>query len=208
MTAIATLILAAGGSTRMRGRDKLLEEIDNIPLLARICGTALSTGQDCYVTLPNPEHPRSELLRTHCPKVTPVYVANAKDGMGMSIRGGVMGLSRDFDAVMIVPADMPELSAADLAQVIAAASDKPDKIIRATAADGRFGHPVVFPNRYFADLIQLRWDQGARAILQRAQKQGEHIIPVPLPNEHALTDLDTPEAWAAWRASQTSTEID
>lgn len=40
MTAIATLILAAGRASRMRGRDKLLESVDGTPLLARICAAA------------------------------------------------------------------------------------------------------------------------------------------------------------------------
>ena len=41
------LIPAAGGSTRMRGRDKLLEDVGGTPLLARQVRVALSTGCVC-----------------------------------------------------------------------------------------------------------------------------------------------------------------
>ncbi|AHD09752.1 nucleotidyltransferase family protein [Phaeobacter gallaeciensis] len=205
MTAIAILILAAGAARRMRGRDKLLEQINGRPLLAQICAAAISTGQEVHVTLPSPDHPRAEVLRDHCKDATPVYVPDAAEGMAASIRAGVGALSRDYDAVMIMPADMPELTAKDLMQVLARIRTSPDQILRATGADGTFGHPVVFPRRYFTALSQLTGDQGARAILKAAQHQGEVICPVPLPASHALTDLDTPEAWAAWRQAQKST---
>jgi CTP:molybdopterin cytidylyltransferase MocA len=45
-----------------------------------------------------------------------------------------------------------------------------------------------------AKLLALEGDEGARGIL----RDGE-IHPVPLPGQRALTDLDTPEEWEAWR---------
>ncbi|ATG43247.1 putative MobA-related protein [Phaeobacter piscinae] len=208
MTAIAALILAAGRSSRMRGRDKLLEPVDGIPLLARICVAAAQSTAMTYVTLPTPDHPRAAVIRDHCQGARPVYVPDAEEGMAASIRAGIGALSRAYDAVMILPADMPELTAKDLARVVAQASSTPDQILRATGADGTFGHPVVFPRRHFTALSQLTGDQGARAILKAAQHQGEIIRPVPLPASHALTDLDTPEAWAAWRQARKSTSTE
>ncbi|MDA9160262.1 nucleotidyltransferase family protein, partial [Rhodobacteraceae bacterium] len=35
MSCVAVLIPAAGAARRMRGRDKLLEQIDGVPLLAQ-----------------------------------------------------------------------------------------------------------------------------------------------------------------------------
>ncbi|AFO91116.1 nucleotidyltransferase family protein [Phaeobacter inhibens] len=204
MTAIATLILAAGRASRMRGRDKLLESVDGTPLLARICAAAKHSAETTYVTLPTPDHPRAAVIRDHCQGARPVYVSDADEGMAASIRAGIGALSRAYDAVMILPADMPELTASDLAQVVAQSNSTPDQILRATSVDGTFGHPVVFPRRYFAALSQLTGDQGARAILREAQHQGAVICPVPLPDQHALTDLDTPEAWAAWRQARKS----
>ena len=69
-------------------------------------------------------------------------------------------------------------------------------VIRASTADGRAGHPVIFPARLWPDLVRLQGDQGARDMLK-----SEAVQLCPLPGQHALTDLDTPEAWAAWRAA-------
>ena len=52
----AILILAAGSSSRMRGGDKLLEEVAGMPLLARITRAALDTGLPVTVALP-PDRP-------------------------------------------------------------------------------------------------------------------------------------------------------
>jgi molybdenum cofactor cytidylyltransferase len=43
----------------------------------------------------------------------------------------------------------------------------------------------------------LTGDTGAREVLKR---HSDRVHLVPLKGDRALTDLDTPEDWAAWRA--------
>ena len=63
-----TLILSAGYSTRMRGADKLLENIDGITQLYRIAKAAAENG-DTYITLPFRNHPREEVRVPVCLRV-------------------------------------------------------------------------------------------------------------------------------------------
>ena len=56
-----------------------------------------------------------------------------------------------------------------------------------------------FPQDLLRELLELRGDEGARQVIVR-HRHRLHLV--PLPAEHALTDLDTPQAWAAWRAQQ------
>jgi len=58
---------------------------------------------------------------------------------------------------------------------------------------------VLFGRRFFEPLGALRGDRGAREILAEAR---EFVVEVPTGGQRALTDLDTPEAWAAWRAGR------
>lgn len=189
------LILAAGGSTRMgTGRDKLSEQVEGIPLLRRVAEQALATSLQVFACLPDLTHPRFALL----PKgVIAIPVPQAAEGMGASLRTGITALPADITAVMILPADMPELTTEDLQTVLAA--HKADHITRATTASGTPGHPVIFPRHLFTALQGLRGDTGARSVL-KANRSLVNLV--PLPAEHALTDLDTPEAWTAWRARQ------
>ena len=91
---------------------------------------------------------------------------------------------------------MPDLTAADLAQLIDAFNETPEQILRGSA-NGMPGHPVILPIHLMPELMQLTGDEGARSVLQR---HAALIRLIALPDQHALTDLDTPEDWARWRA--------
>lgn len=190
MTVIAILLLAAGASSRMQGRDKLMEDVDGQPLLSQVCRRAALTGLPVFVTVPGTAHPRAAAIGT----ATPVPVPDADEGMAASIRRGVAALPEGCGGVMILPADMPEVETQDMLHLAAHFHGAESPIVRASAEDGTPGHPVLFPSRCFAALQALSGDQGARSLLKQ-----ETVQMVALPGRHALTDLDTPEDWAAWR---------
>ena len=50
---LSILILAAGQSRRMRGRDKHLELVDNIPCTELIARQAIATGLDVRIVVPD-----------------------------------------------------------------------------------------------------------------------------------------------------------
>ena len=175
----------------MRGGDKLMEVVAGAPLIATMAGRA-STIAPVYTTVPDTTHPRAEALPTG---INTIPVPDAAEGMAASIRAGCAALPEGVTGVMIVPADMPDLTSADLRTLSNAWRSDPDHIHRATAADGTPGHPVIFPGDLIADLRKLAGDTGARSLLKT--KPVRHVA---LPDRHALTDLDTPEDWATWRA--------
>lgn len=191
MRHLAILLLAAGSSSRMAPQDKLLEKVEGEPLLALMCRRAALTGLPCYVTLPDVNHPRVKWIGS----ATAIYVPDASEGMAASIRAGISALPDHIQAVMILPTDMPEIESQDLQHLAAHYHDIDCPILRASAADGTPGHPVLFPRRYFNALCALSGDVGARAVLAN-----EPVRLVALPGQRAITDLDTPEAWANWRA--------
>lgn len=191
---LTILIPAAGAARRMRGGDKLMELVDHEPLLRRQARLARSVCATVIVTLRQDDPARRQALTGL--DVTLLPVPQAAEGMAASLRAGA-ALAKG--AVMILPADMPELDAADLTLLIAAFDQQPDALLRGASADGRPGHPVIFPADLRAQLLDLHGDEGARGLLIRHAAR-LHLI--ALPGQHALTDLDTPEAWAAWRAGR------
>ena len=193
MSNIAILLLAAGASSRMKGRDKLMERVHGMPLLNLICRRAAQTGLPCYVTVPTLDHPR--VSATGTARVVPV--PDASEGMSASIRAGVRALEENIEAVMILPCDMPELQTEDFLSLANRFRGAASPVLRATASDGTPGHPVLFPRRCFTALSHITGDQGARGVLRN-----ENLQLVALPELRAVTDLDTPEAWAQWRARQ------
>lgn len=200
MQKIAIVIPAAGASRRMRGQDKLLQDVGGLPLLRRQAQVALATGAHVVVTLPDHAHPRAGALQG-----LPVQIVAVPDsdlGMSASLRRGIGMLPPGFEAAMILPADMPELTTLDLQAVMQGFANQAQATLQqATSADGTPGHPVLFPADCFMALMSVSGDQGARQVLRENKHRVRHVA---LPEEHALIDLDTPEAWAHWRAKNTA----
>jgi CTP:molybdopterin cytidylyltransferase MocA len=189
MTDLTILIPAAGASSRMRGQDKLLQLIADEPILRRQARMALSLAP-VIVTLRDPDPERRAALDRLMVRV--LAIPDAALGMSASFRA----VADIQSAVMVLPADMPDLTGADLASMITAFRAAPDHILRGSS-NGTPGHPVVWPSALVPGFAQLHGDKGARALLRQ-----NPVRLHPLPDANALTDLDTPEDWAAWRARQ------
>ncbi|MEQ6203789.1 nucleotidyltransferase family protein [Sulfitobacter sp. HNIBRBA2951] len=197
---IAVVILAAGASTRMRGRDKLLEEIDGVPLLRRQVLRAVATGAPVFVAVPPAPHARHDAIADI--DATLVPVSDAADGMNASLSAGVSALPDGTKAAMIVLADMPDLTTDDMKTILQAVDFKSDVLIwRSVTQAGAQGHPIIFRSDLFDHLTALRGDAGGREVVRAHMARTQAIA---LPDDHARTDLDTPEAWAAWRAKRAS----
>lgn len=197
MVDIAIVIPAAGASSRMGGRDKLLMEVDGEPILKRCVTMAKATGARVIVTLPasGPMLParRTALTGTG---IRPVEISDYHDGMSASLRAGVRE-AHQVEGMMVLLPDMPALTPEDLRTVIAAFVEDPGHPVRAVGEFGKPGHPVIFPSRLFQEISVLTGDIGAHRVLD-----GEKIRRVTLPDAHATIDLDTPEDWAAWKNRQ------
>lgn len=189
------LLLAAGSSSRMRGGDKLLEDVGGEPMLARSARAAADTGLE-VIALLRPDRPEREQALAGIP-VRRVMVPDAGDGMSASLRAGVAASPPDAPVAVLL-ADMPEIGAADILRLVAAfEAAGGTRIVRAATADGRPGQPVIFPARLRDALLDLSGDTGGRDILRQ-----EDPLLVSLPDNRAVTDLDTPEDFAAWRRSR------
>lgn len=194
---IGAVVLAAGASARMGGRDKLIEDAGGMPLLTRVLSAVGRSAIDETVVVLRPDDAaRTEALADSGARI--VRNSRAAEGMGTSIAAGVRALSPGLDGALIVMGDMPEIGPADIDRLTAAFDAAEDReIIRARTEDGRPGHPILFGRRFFEALRMLDGDIGARALVA---EHPEFLVEVPLPGLAALTDLDTPEDWRRWRA--------
>jgi len=197
MSEAALLLFAAGASRRMEGRDKLLEEVDGAPLIRRQALAALETGAWVGVLLPPDRPERAAALEGLA--LSQVVVARAAEGMGASFRAGMEALPPGTPACVMMLADMPEITGADVSRLIDAWRRDPARAHRLTGPRDEPGQPVIFPSRLFPALARLEGDTGGRDVLRR-----EAVGLVPCPDERALVDLDTPEDWARWRARRGS----
>ena len=182
------VIPAAGQSTRMRGRDKLLEPIRGVPLIRRQAQAAAGAGADVLVLLPEDNTPRREALIGLRIGIEPV--ADAWKGLSATLRHGAVRAG-DRPLAILLP-DVPGVTSTEIRAVLDAFDG--EHVTRATDPDGRPGTPIVFPVRRLPSFALLTGDDGARALLI-----DEDVTTVPFSDDRATRDLDTPEAWARWR---------
>ena len=199
MKDLPILLLAAGQSRRMRGRDKLMEDVDGAPLLRRMAQRACAAGiGPVIVALPPAPHSRHTALDGL--PVVPVAVPDAADGLSASLKRALAAVPETAEAVMILLADLPEILTDDIRMIFQSIDTTGNTLIwRGATEEGRPGHPVVLSRALFPDLAALSGDAGAQAVIRR---HADRVTLVPLPGQHALRDLDTPEDWASWRANR------
>lgn len=180
----------------MRGADKLLQQVGGVALLATVARRAFQVTPHVAVSLRAQDEARKQALDGL--PVACLQIADAAEGMSASLRAGarwVMAL--DMQALMIALPDMPDISAQDMRDLFAAQEQEAQRPLRACAADNRPGHPVILPRALFPAMLNLRGDEGAKLLLRSHPPRL-----LPLRGQRAVTDLDTPEEWDAWRKGQ------
>jgi molybdenum cofactor cytidylyltransferase len=193
---IANLLLAAGKSTRMGSRDKLLEPINDTPLLRLIAQRALTVGPT-FVTLPSVDHPRSVVI----PKAAQIVVVNSDLGMSESLKGGIAALPDFFSGVVVLLGDMPDITVEDIAAIHHVALNTGAPCVRATTQNNASGHPTYFAAHLFARFSGLSGDKGASDLIKDL---GNKTLFVPLADNRARLDLNTPQDWETYRCETSS----
>jgi len=184
---MAALVLAAGSSSRMGGPNKLLCQIDGVPLIERAVRAALDSrcAQVLVVTGFQADRIEAALPPGRVSVVrNPDYAA----GLATSLRRGVLSLPCDVDAVVIQLADMPRVGADHIDRLIEAFDPGQPAIVVPVRGDRR-GHPVLWPRRFFAQLGELAGDVGAKGLLERHASQ---VRAVSFDTEAIFADVDTP----------------
>lgn len=185
------VVLAAGASTRL-GQPKQQIQLGGQSLLQQAVSNAVAANETgtVSVVLGAQAAQLAPALRTM--RATIVINRQWEEGIAASIRAGIEPLSGGMAGVLIVLADQYAVTVHDLKRLIHAWSGQ--EMIAASLYQGRLGVPAIFPHWCFSELLTLRGDQGARALIQR---HASRVISVPMAN--AVLDLDTPEDLARLR---------
>lgn len=187
------VIPAAGQSVRMRGGDKLLEEVEGRSLLRRQALAALATGCEVAVMLPPGHTARHAALAGLV--VRHVEVPDAAEGLGATLRAAARLVAEEQPLAVLLP-DVPGVGTAEIEAVLAAFGEAGEtRVTRASDPEGRPGTPVVFPAPLLRRFSKLTGDDGGRWLIDKGK-----VVQVPFADDRATLDLDTPEDWAAWRA--------
>ena len=190
MTRISAILLAAGESKRM-GTNKLSLPWGRKTVLQRCLRVLLSSQVgEVWVVLNKQTWELGERLRGF--RVKLVYNPRFKKGMSTSIRKGIQAMGQKSRAVLIALGDHPVLNVNTVNALIRAYVEKKGTII-VPVFRGKRGHPVLFDRRYEKELLKLKKDVGARALLERHRKE---VYEFNSKSEGVVVDIDT---WEEYR---------
>ncbi len=196
--AVAGIVLAAGASRRMGAANKLLAEIEGIPMVARAVDAVLASGADPVLVVTGHE---SEKIRATLAGRAVRFVHNADYAAGLSgsLKAALAALPDEAEGALVCLGDMPLVTARHLARLVEAfrAEDRP--AICVPTHEGRRGNPSLWHRRFFGEMGEVTGDAGARALIGA---HADAVVEVEMPDPGVLVDIDTPEALAAARAGE------
>jgi molybdenum cofactor cytidylyltransferase len=193
---IAAVVLAAGRSTRMGAINKLIAEIGGKPLVRIAAEQALASRAGPVIVVTGHQRERVEAALSGLP-VRIVHNPDYAEGLGTSLKAGIAAVPADADGAIICLGDMPQVNAALIDKLIAAFDPAHGALVVVPSIAGRRGNPVVWSRRFFHDLMAINGDIGARHLIGA---YAEAVVEVPVADDAALTDVDTPESLSAVKA--------
>jgi CTP:molybdopterin cytidylyltransferase MocA len=186
------MIIAAGGGRRLGGPEALLLQ-EGKPLVDRAVQTVREAGcEPIVVVLGAAADEVREAADLSC--ATVVVNRAWATGLGSSLRAGLKVLTGGpVEAVMVMPVDMPGVTAEAIRRV--AALPYPDVLVCATY-EGLRGYPMLFGRRHWPGIVTLsNADVGARPYLL-AHK--DEIVDIGCDGVADGSRVDSPELMAAW----------
>lgn len=191
---IGAVLLAAGRSTRM-GVNKLLSEIDGVPMVVRVAQRLLASRARPIIAVLGNQADEIDAALGKLP-VDRVRNPDFADGLSTSLKRGIVALPPDLDGALICLGDMPLISGRHIERLIAAFNPLEGRAIIVPTRRGKRGNPVLWSKRFFPEMAELAGDVGAKHLI------GEHaelVAEVEMDDDAILVDIDTPEALEAVR---------
>ena len=182
----AIVILAAGTSSRL-GSPKQMLEYNGKTLLQHAIDTALATGCPKVMVVLGA---RADMLKPELAN-EPIEVLenkNWQEGMTSSIRYALQNITiAGFqpESIIFMVCDQPFVTSSLLMSLVEKGVETGLPII-ASGYDDKAGTPAMFHKSMFPQLMELKGDKGARALLA-AQPEKVAIVPFA----KGVTDIDT-----------------
>ena len=186
---IAMIMLAAGNSRRF-GANKLLYEIDGIPMYRHVLEQLDDTKKKieniyseysdivqlnnlyrnnitakiiCNIIVITQYDAIVEAVKTK--EIQVLYNPHPEDGISSSVKIG-LNASLDAEAVLFTVADQPWLTSETICELIHVFLNT-SKGIACVSCQGKMGNPCIFDRKYYNELLSLEGDKGGKKVIMK-----------------------------------------
>ncbi len=191
---VAAVLLAAGLSSRMGARNKLLIDIEGEPLVRRTALTYLAAGADVHVVVGH----EAEAVRAALADLPLTFVDNPRfaEGQQTSVRAGLDSLPQGYDAILVALGDQAALTPADIRGLLRAFAKSDRDRILIPFHNGQRGNPVLFPADIVAEIRAGGRNAACRKFIDANPQLTRHFEAA---SDHFTVDIDTPEDLQSFR---------
>ena len=185
----SAVVLAAGLSSRMEGRHKLLLPVGGEPAVRRVV-RAVVAAQPREVVVVTGFNGRAVFDALDGLDVRFQSNARYREGQMTSVAAGVSALQAPCDAVMICLADQVLLRATDYRELVDAYASMPRGSILVPAFEGMRGNPVLFAASYAPEVVSGHVNPGCRKLIA---EHGDEVFVYEATHDRFTLDMDTPD---------------
>jgi molybdenum cofactor cytidylyltransferase len=186
---LSLIVLAAGKSTRMRGRNKLLARVEGKPIIRRVVEAGLNSKVDEVIVVLGWEADKIQNALAELPCRLVVNKNYAK-GQSGSVRAGLREVGEATRAILVLPGDVAMIDPRSINIVIDEYALGKYPIIVA-AYKGSPGHPILLDKHFFKEIEQIDEQTfGLKAVVKK-HEGAMRLVEAGSPN--VLRDVDTPE---------------
>lgn len=183
------IVLAAGKSVRMRGRNKLLVDIDQKPMIRRVVETVLQSKVDEVIVVLGWESDKIQQVLSDLP-CRFILNKNYEKGQSSSLKIGLREVGEATQAVLVLPGDVAKIDARSINLVLDAYNRFHNPIIIASY-EGRQGHPILLAKQLFDEIEKINEETfGLKSVVRKHENE---VRLVETGSESVLQDFDTPD---------------
>ena len=191
---VAVVILAAGRSSRMGTSKALLRhpKTESTFVAHAIREARIAGLEQVFIV----GRISDEKLRSEVDSEGATFLINDDPDRGQ-LSSLIVGIDAaeahgQVDAVLVVPVDVPLVSAKTIRTLLDRAATVDAAILRATS-NGVHGHPVLFKRAVFDELRRADPSLGARAVVRADPRRVENV---EMGDDGVTIDVDFPEDYA------------
>lgn len=184
------LIMLAAGNSRRFGSNKLMYEVDGVPMYQRTLRLLQKAAERIpdsrIVVVTQPQY--SEIIDVVKETGAEVlFNPKPERGIASSMQIG-LEIAKDADACLFTVSDQPWLTAETIIALYDAFQSE-NKGMACTVWGEKTGNPCIFSKKYYRKLMEITGDKGGKQIIKRYP---EDVTYLKISDEREQQDVDVP----------------
>ena len=188
---IHAVLLAAGRSERMGRNNKLLLNVDGIPLVRKSAINILNSNVTSMTVVTGFDENKIVNALSGL-NVNFVKNINFREGLSSSLKAGLANITPTPSAVIICLADMPKIQPEHINQLIENFDPLKGWEICIPTNNGKRGNPVLIGSRFLPYIFETSGDFGAKQVMKQ---HSDKIVEVEIGTSDIHFDIDTQDEY-------------